>query len=57
MLRKEFIREGMYAGKKYIFTHWNPANNMVWADNMACGHANGITICGCWIPSNKVTWL
>lgn len=57
MLRKEFIREGMYAGKKYIFTHWNPANNMVWADNMACGHVNGITICGCWIPSNKVTWL
>lgn len=58
MLRKEYVRKGIYGGRLCTFTDWNPKNNMVWCDDIPAGKdpVTGRLLYGAWIPSDKVKW-
>ena len=49
-----YARKGMYNGKEYTFTHRNPANGSLWADDYKY-ISNGNTCYGVWVPSDQVT--
>ena len=50
-----YARKGMYNGKEYTFTHRNPANGNLWADDYKY-ISNGNTCYGVWIPADQVTF-
>ena len=50
-----YARKGMYNGKEYTFTHRNPANGNLWADDYKYVTAAG-TCYGMWIPADQVTF-
>ena len=50
-----YARKGMYNGKEYLFTHRNPANGNLWADDYKYVTAAG-TCYGMWIPADQVTF-
>lgn len=53
-----FGRKGIYKGKTYNFTHWNPKTNEVWADDFPAGKtALGLPVYGKWVPKDKVRFL
>ena len=48
-------KKGMYNGKEYTFTHRNPANGQLWADDYKY-ISNGNTCYGVWLPADQVTF-
>lgn len=52
------VRKGIYKGKIYKFTNWNPKTNEVWADNYPAGKDSlGLPVYGKWIHRDKVHFL
>ena len=45
----------MYNGKEYTFTHRNPANGNLWADDYKYVTSAG-TCYGMWVPADQVTF-
>lgn len=53
-----FGRKGIYKGKTYTFTNWNPETNEVWADDFPAGKDSlGLPVYGKWIHMDKVKFL
>ena len=50
-----YARKGMYNGKEYTFTHRNPANGQLWADDYKYVTSAG-TCYGMWVPADQVTF-
>ena len=50
-----YARKGMYNGKEYTFTHRNPANGNLWADDYKYVTSAG-TCYGMWVPADQVTF-
>ena len=53
-----FGRKGIYKGKTYNFTHWNPKTNEVWGDDIL-DHKDsvGLPVYGKWVPQKVVKFL
>ena len=53
-----FGRKGIYKGKTYTFTHWNPKTNEVWGDDIMAGKDSlGLPVYGKWVPKKAVKFL
>ena len=53
-VKQEFRRRGMYAGKVYEFTHWDPESNKMWSDDVP----NGPKIPdGRWVKTDRIKWV
>jgi len=56
--RRFTMRKGIYNGRTYTFTNWNPKTNEVWAEDFPTGRTSlGLTIYGKWIHRDKVKFL
>lgn len=49
-------RYGMWKGKKYLFTHRNPGNAMLYGEDIPVKE-NSNTVYGKWVPSDEVTLM
>ena len=53
-----FGRKGIYKGKTYTFTHWNPKTNEVWGDDILDHRDSvGLPVYGKWVHRDKVCFL
>ena len=53
-----FGRKGIYKGKTYTFTHWNPKTNEVWGDDILERRDSvGLPVYGKWVSRDKVKFL
>lgn len=64
MILEKFIRTGRYSGKLCNFSHYNPANGLVWSDDIEVieeyiddkGKTKHRKLYGKWVSSDKVIW-